>query len=246
MAHPGDEVIAAGGTFHEWIEAGFIHLTEGSPRNLDHAFQAGFECLDEYARAGQHEFEAALHSAGLRENQVRNLGYAGGSLSNHLASVTLDLTAALRETNVQMVITQPYEGAHPDYDAAAFAVQAACQLLEQEGAAVPSRIEVAGFHEQDGGIFIGQFLTPLSAESITIRLDATRQQFKRAALNCLATQSALLENAEIHSESFRVAPIYDFTSSPREGVLEYENRGLGNGRRWRRLAGEALRVLGLG
>jgi hypothetical protein len=43
-----------------------------------------------------------------------------------------------------------------------------------------------------------------------------------------------------------VAPEYDFTQPPQEGVLHYEKSGDAlNGKRWRRLAEEALRALGL-
>ena len=47
-------------------------------------------------------------------------------------------------------------------------------------------------------------------------------------------------------ESFRLAPHYDFSQPPLDGVLPYEKSGDAlNGRRWRRLAEEALRALGM-
>jgi LmbE family N-acetylglucosaminyl deacetylase len=245
-AHPGDEIIAAGGSIHEWTDACFIHITEGSPRDLDRAFQAGYECRDEYVRARQHEVGAALHCVGLSENQSRNLGYEDGEIANHLASVAMTLAAAFHESAAQIVITHPYEGVHPDYDSTAFAAQAACRLLERDGIAAPVRIEVAGIHRDGDEVIIGEFLSPAATESVTVRLDTTHQQLKRAALDCLSSQSALWENVALHSESFRIAPSYDFTNPPHPGILEYERSGLGmTGRRWRRLAAEALRILGL-
>jgi N-acetylglucosamine malate deacetylase 2 len=246
-AHPGDEIISAGGSFADWKNPQFIHITEGSPRDLDRALQAGYECRDEYARARQREALNALHRAGFDSDEgVRSLGYDDGEVCEHLAAVTLSLAAALHESEAELVITHPYEGVHPDFDSTAFAVQSACALLANDGINVPARIEAAGYYEQNGELVIGRFLTEHGTESATVRLDAARRQLKRSMLDCLVTQQEALQNAKIHSESFRIAPVYGFTKPPHEGVLEYERCGLAmTGRRWRRLAAEALRVLGL-
>jgi LmbE family N-acetylglucosaminyl deacetylase len=246
VAHPGDEIIAAGGSFKQWHGARFIHLTDGAPRDLDVALDAGYECRDEYARARGHEFLEAVHCAGLPDENITALGYEEGELSPHLAGITMSLASIFHESLAEVVITHPYEGIDPDHDATAFAVQAACALLEKDGITPPTRIEMADHHEEDEQLVIGKFLTAPPTESVTIRLDSASQQLKRAMFDQIETQQALLDGAEIHSESFRVAPDYDFTKPPMPGILGYERRdGAMNGRRWRRLAVEALRVLGL-
>ena len=245
-AHPGDEVIAMGGSIIDWKNPRFIELSNGSPSDLDRALQAGFECRDEYARARQRDFEKALHQAGFDEDRVISLGYEEGEISENLAAITMSLAGALHETRAEVIVTHAYEGVHPDLDATAFAVQCACALLENDGISAAIRIEAAGCHEIDGGLVIGKFLTEHETESATIRLDASKQRLKRAMLDCLATQQDALQNAEINWETFRIAPVYDFTKAPREGILDYErNDSRMTGRRWRRLAAEALRVLGL-
>jgi hypothetical protein len=48
------------------------------------------------------------------------------------------------------------------------------------------------------------------------------------------------------AEPLRCAPDYDFTAPPHPGPLNYERLGFGwSGVRWRELAGDALRELGL-
>jgi hypothetical protein len=62
----------------------------------------------------------------------------------------------------------------------------------------------------------------------------------------MPTRLKILRNSPLNTESFRIAPHYDFSEPPQEGVLHYEKSGDElNGRRWRRLAEEALRALGL-
>lgn len=246
VAHPADEIISAGGSFKEWAGARFVHLTDGAPRDLDIALDAGFECRDEYARARSHEFAEALHCAGLDSEQVTILGFGEGELSFHLASLTMSLASLFYESGADILVTHPYEGIDPDHDATAFAVQSAVALLERDGLSAPARIEMADHHEEDEQLVIGKFLTSAETESVTVRLEPASQQLKRAMFDQIETQQGLLDGAEIHSESFRIAPRHDFTKPPIEGILAYERRGAAiNGRRWRKLAAEALRVLGL-
>jgi N-acetylglucosamine malate deacetylase 2 len=224
----------------------FIHITEGASRDLDRALQAGYESRDEYARARRHEFNDALRCAGLDEELATSLGYDEGAICESLAAITMSLAATLHETSAEVVITHPYEGVHADFDATAFAVQSACTLLANDGIPAPVRIEAAGYCELNGELVIGKFMTEQDTELATIRLDGAKQRLKRNMLNCLITQQEMLQNVKLQSESFRVAPFYDFTKPPCEGILCYERNGLDmTGKRWRRLAAEALRVLGL-
>lgn len=246
VAHPSDEIIGAGGSFKEWPGACFIHLTDGAPRDLDVALDAGYECRDEYARARGHEFAEAIQSAGVSLDHVTNLGYEEAELSFHLASIAMSLASVLHDSGAEVVVTHPYEGIDPDHDATAFAIQAAADLLERDGIAAPARIEMADPHEEDERLVTGKFLTGAETESVIVRLEPDAVQFKRALLDQIETQQSLFEGVEIQYESFRIAPHYDFTKAPIEAILEFEKRAaIVNGRRWRKLAAEALRVLGL-
>src|SRR6185437_9724842 len=53
------------------------------------------------------------------------------------------------------VFTHAYEGGHPDHDAVAFAVHAACRLSDIP----PAIVEMPYYHRQDGRLITGEFPT---------------------------------------------------------------------------------------
>ncbi len=77
----------------------------------------------------------------------------------------------------------------------------------------------------------------------SVRKTASRKQ---RMIDCFATQRWLLEQFDLSTERFRVAPEYDFREPPHPGELHYETLGWGiAGAEWRRAASEALDRLGL-
>jgi LmbE family N-acetylglucosaminyl deacetylase len=187
-----------------------------------------------------------LQCAGLSEDQVSDLGFAAGEVSRNLATLTMSVAAVFREQQPDVVITHPYEGTHPDHDGIAFAVQTACALLETDGWKAPLRIEAAGYSDWGGAEIVGEFLAPSFTEAITVHLSRDRRRLKQCMLERMPTRLKHLRTAPLNREGFRIAPHYDFTQPPQEGVLHYEKSGDPlNGKRWRRLAGDALRALGL-
>jgi LmbE family N-acetylglucosaminyl deacetylase len=246
VAHPGDEIIAAGGSLHDIPNASFLHVTNGAPRDLATAFNEGFIDRREYAEARKREFFAALRCAGLKEEQVSELGFVAGEVSRNLATLTMSIAAVLREQQPDVVVTHGYEGTHPDHDGIAFGVQTACTLLESDGLKTPVRIEAAGYSDWGGEGIIGEFFTPSFTEGAKVHLSRERRRLKQCMVERMPTRLKILRNTPLNTESFRIAPHYDFSEPPQEGVLHYEKSGDElNGRRWRRLAEEALRALGL-
>jgi N-acetylglucosamine malate deacetylase 2 len=246
VAHPGDEIVAAGGTLNDLAEARFLHVTNGAPRDIATAIEDGFFDRQEYADARKREFQAALRCASLKEEQVSELGFAAGEVSRNLATLTMSIAAVLREQQPDAIVTHAYEGTHPDHDAIAFAVQTACTLLETDGWKAPARLEAAGFADLGGDAIVGEFVMPSFTDGMTVQLSKERRRLKQCMLERMPTRLRRLQNVPLNRESFRVAPEYDFTQPPREGVLHYEKSGDGlNSKRWRRMAEDALRALGL-
>src|SRR5215218_3511093 len=60
VAHPGDEIVAAGGALTDLPDARFLHVTNGAARDLATAMEDGFFDRQEYADARKREFFAAL------------------------------------------------------------------------------------------------------------------------------------------------------------------------------------------
>jgi LmbE family N-acetylglucosaminyl deacetylase len=234
-AHPDDEVIGAGGQLAEWRKGlTILHVTDGAPRNLADAREAGFETRAEYAQARRREMLAAVALAGVDESQCHELGIVDQEASIAMA----DIAARLREWIARMrpatILTHPYEGGHPDHDACAFAVHRACALA---GAPEEMLWEFTSYHAGPQGTVTGEFLPGGEQPPVRFELGEDARRRKRRMLDCFATQKAILEWFTICPEMFRQAPRYDFTAPPHDGELHYERFDWGmRGARWRELA----------
>lgn len=243
-AHPDDETAFAGFRLTRLAGAQFVCVTNGSPRDGRDAALNGMS-PDMYATARAHELQEVLGSCGIGPGQVRMMGYTDQEAALHLPEITRLLAAVFRERGIQAVLTHPYEGGHPDHDATAFAVHAAAALVRQQGAVPPAIVEMACYHEGREGFRAGAFL-PIGPEDTVIHLTPEEQARKRALLDRFATQRHTLPYLPVAVERFRRAPAYDILQPPHEGPLHYERQPWGmSGERFRMLAGQALRELGL-
>jgi LmbE family N-acetylglucosaminyl deacetylase len=242
VAHPDDETAGAGGILPSLRQPVIVHMTDGAPRDLAFARAAGYEDREEYARARRLELYNALELAGIRPEQTRSFDYFDQELSLHMVPAALRIAELLREFRPGWVLTQAYEGGHPDHDATAFVVHAACMLLPS-----PPRIyEFTSYHAlKEGGTELGRFLPGEDAgETITLSSEARERKIRMLA--CFATQQDMLRQFPVDAERYRAAPVYDFTQAPHPGVLLYENFNWGmSGEWWRRLAATALAELGI-
>lgn len=246
VAHPDDEVIGAGGLIPNLQGATFVHVTDGSPRDLRDATAAGFQTGEEYAEARRKELATALDLAGISMEQTRRLGYIDQEASFHLVDLAHRLAKMWFDARPEIVITHPYEGGHPDHDATAFAVHAACRLLSDR-MTPPALIEMTSYHGRDGIMVSFEFLPNDGGDVITVVLSEARRGLKRRMFEAYVTQQKVLSAFPIELERFRLAPGYDFTRPPHEGPLYYERFDWGmTGTRWRSLARQALEALQIG
>jgi LmbE family N-acetylglucosaminyl deacetylase len=167
--------------------------------------------------------------------------------------------AVIRALRPALVITHPYEGGHPDHDAAALIVHAAAARLRLRGGAAPMVVEMTSYHAGEGVLVTGELLRPqppspgsargadpAGAEGVSIALSPDDLARKRRMLACFATQRRTLAPFSSVVERFRPAPAHDFTRPPHPGLLHYERLGWRlAGARFRELAAAALRELGL-
>jgi LmbE family N-acetylglucosaminyl deacetylase len=158
VAHPDDECLGAGSRLPWLRRAALVHITDGAPRDLRDANVAGFATRQEYALERRCELKRALALAGIVPDQTLELGYADQESSLHLGELPQVLAKIFRALQPEMVLTHPYEGGHPDHDATAFGVQAACRLLAAQQFPVPVVIEMTSYHSRDGAMAVGEFL----------------------------------------------------------------------------------------
>lgn len=236
VAHPDDEVLGAGGIMPLLRNLLIVHLTDGAPRDGKDARAHGFPDPAAYAAARQEELAAAL-AAGRVQARREELG----SADQEAALSMPDLAARVRELLVRhgarWVVTHPYEGGHPDHDAASLVVRLAVGGMRQPR---PDAIEMTSYHAGPGGGWtIGGFLP--GPPATTVQLLPQDRERKRAMLACFASQAEVLAPFGTEKERFRPAPLYDYAAPPHPGPLLYEGFGWSwTGERWRALARSTL------
>jgi N-acetylglucosamine malate deacetylase 2 len=244
VAHSDDEVVGIGGQLDRLRGLRLVHVTDSAPRNLLDAHAVGFDSWKDYAAARRQELLAALRLADIKATQADQLDIPDQEASFRLIEVARALAAKFDALRPEIVLTHAYEGGHPDHDAAAFAVHAACALVERGGGQAPAIVEITGYHMATGTVVKSEFMDFPGSPVTTLALGEHERALKRRLIECFATQSRLLADFRIDVERFRPAPAYDFTRPPHAGRLFYEHFDWGvDGARWRALAGEALAAL---
>jgi LmbE family N-acetylglucosaminyl deacetylase len=243
-AHPDDETIGAGGLLGRLREPSILYVTDGSPRDLRDGRAAGYSTSEDYAAARRRELWNALGLVPVPKERTRFLDVADQEAAYQLASIAERIAALLQEFRPGVVLTHPYEGGHPDHDATAFAVHAACASI----APPPVICEFTSYHAGPGdppAMETGRFLPGQDLGEV-IPLTRAERERKDSMLQCFGSQNHVLRNFPVLEERFREAPAYDFTQAPHAGRLFYENFEWGiDGAKWRQNAEEALRKLGL-
>ena len=245
VPHPDDETIGMGAQLCRFRDSLLVQLTDGAPRDGRDAAAHGFKTISDYAFARRVELYTALEAglaAGLRTEFI---GVPDQAAVLNLVPLTKALGLRLQAEAPEAIFVQPYEGGHPDHDAASFAVHCACQLIEVDGKTPPAVIEMTAYHSNPTGLATGTFSTA-DQQITTLPLSPADRSRKRRMIDCFYSQRELLARFAIEFESFREAPAYDFTRPPHRGAIYYESLGWGiNTKTWRQHAHSALCTLGL-
>ncbi len=243
-AHPDDETIGLGGCMRLLSLVAIVHITDGAPRDMRDAAGNGFATREDYAEARRREFLECLRTGRVQAAETVSLGYPDQEAALHMKELAQELAALIGRLQVDIVLTHPYEGGHPDHDAAAFAVRAACDLLPRR--ARPHLVEFTSYHNRDGRMETGVFLPHGSAREVVVKLGPEARERKERMLACYRTQQGVLRNFTAAEERFRPAPPYDFTLPPHAGPLLYEQFATAiTPDQWLHAAGRTRRDLGL-
>ena len=241
VAHPDDEILGCGALLNSLIDVRIVHVTDGSPIGPSAARQHGFDNPAAYAAARRREAEAALRLVDVGPDRIVRLDIVDQQVSSRMADVARMLAPVLRDAEI--VLSHAFEGGHPDHDAVALSVHAACRLAPGR----PIVIEMPFYHAGPNGWVRQCFLARSGAGAETVlRLDDDQRSLKRRLVAAHVTQADVLDSFSLDAERFRRAPDYDFASRPHAGDLLYERHAWNlTGAQWVEQAAAALTELGL-
>ena len=244
VAHPDDETIGCGAQLSRFLDLTILHVTDGAPKNAVDARKLAYAGPAEYAAARRRELEAAMALAGIPPVRLVPLGWSDQEATLYLPEIAAELSRRL--AGAECVLTHAYEGGHPDHDATAFAVHAACALLRRSGPA-PTIIEMPLYRAGPEGWAVQEFVPAAERAEVTVELSPEERGRKQAMFACHLSQIQVLARFTLDEERFRQAPDYDFARVPNDGDLLYEKQDWGmTGERWLKLARAALARLGPG
>jgi N-acetylglucosamine malate deacetylase 2 len=243
VAHPDDETIGCGAVLRRLPLVRVVHVTDGAPRNMSDAVRLGLSSRESYAMVRSAELTAALALAGVPLWRHVRLGMTDQTAAFALEELVHRLEPLLCQ--VRIVVTHAFEGGHPDHDAAAFAVHAACALIAARGPC-PQIIEMPFYRASNDGWALQSFVPWGKLAETIVVLSADERELKGRMIAAHSSQRASLSPFRLDRERFRLAPAYDFRELPNGGALLYERYHWGmNGALWRELAAGAYAKFGL-
>lgn len=232
-AHPDDETIGASLLLSRFPKSSLVFLTDGAPKNTRLWPPAMRGSRQDYADLRRDEAVSALSFAGISRQAIFWLGGVDQEAVFDIKRLVGAFQKVLIETRAELVITHPYEGGHPDHDAAAVVASIATALIED-----PPVLEMTSYHAQNGQCVTGKFLDGEKSQQMSFKLSESDKERKRRMMDTYVSQQLVLENFPVDEEPLRLMPQYDFSQAPHDGQLWYEIMGWMTGAHWRELVRE--------
>lgn len=219
VAHPDDETLAAGSRFDRMDDLAIVHITDGSPRDLEDARREGFPTREGYAAHRRRELVAAMDALGASPELLCHWHPDKESVL-HAAAILDQLAEDIADA--AFVITHAYEHGHPDHDTAALCVRLARDRLVAARAPAPGLYEFPIYAMQDGKPVFGRFAPDPDAPETVLPMTADDRARRNAALAAFATQRGLLRFAGGWEERLRPMAPYDFRRPAPAGSAWYD------------------------
>ena len=220
VAHPDDEVLAAGSRMDRMRDLTVIHITDGSPRDMEDARREGLS-REDYAALRRREVAAAMDALGA-DPELLCYWHPDKESILHGPAILDQLTEDLR--GAAHVITHAYEHGHPDHDTAALCVALALDRL-REGGEAPEVYEFPIYALENGEPVFGRFSPDATAPETVLPLTDEDRARRNAALSAYGTQRGVLGFAGNWEERLRSAPAYDFRLPAPQEVAWYDRHG---------------------
>jgi len=230
VAHPDDETLFAGSLLRRLHDARLVMVTDGAPHDMADARRLGIARREDYAAVRARELDDALAALGFAGRLVR-YGVPDQGAVYALPELVERLRADL--DGVELVVTHPYEGGHPDHDAVACAVARAVAGMAKP----PAVVEFACYARFAGERVWARFVADDACPERVRALDAEDRDRIEAALAAHASQAAVFGPWRPEAERWRAAPRHDFARPPRAEACLYDAFGWTlTSERWREAA----------
>jgi LmbE family N-acetylglucosaminyl deacetylase len=246
VAHPDDETIGASACMSRLRNCTVVFLTDGAPRDPALRSPRATGSRARYARMRHDEAITALALAGVTPDRILFLGGVDQEAIHETVVLAERFASLLPQIQPDIIITQAYEGGHPDHDAAALVATVSIRILARQGTTAPEVLEMTSYHLRDGQCMTGEFLPRdrgqgSGKEELTLQLSPEERDRKEKMLSAYVSQQVVLAGFSLGPERLRSAPVYDFTNPPCPGKLWYETQGWPmTGERWREIAASVL------
>jgi LmbE family N-acetylglucosaminyl deacetylase len=222
VAHPDDEVLAAGSRMDRMDDLTVIHTTDGAPRDLRDARREGLASWQDYAALRRREVAAAMDALGAKA-RLACYGHPDQESILHAPAILDRLTADL--AGARAVITHAYEHGHPDHDTAALCVRLAVDRLRADGGEAPDVYEFPIYSLVEGRRVFGRFHPDPSAPETVLPMTDEERARRNAALAAYGSQRGVLGFAGHWEERLRPAPRTDFRRPAPQEVAWYDGTG---------------------
>lgn len=199
VAHPDDEVLGLSSLLPRLGNGLLVHATDAAtPGDGDPTQLTALRFA---------ELNEALRRLGAEQMQRVRLDLPDGKLVDHAAKAIARVTALL--AGVDLAITHAFEGGHPDHDACALILEAACRKLEDKGVPPPARLEFPLYRLEDGAIRLAAF-PPGEPHGSAVTLTQEQQARKRMALGAFTSQRHVVDHFPLTQEHLRSTPSRDY------------------------------------
>jgi LmbE family N-acetylglucosaminyl deacetylase len=137
VGHPDDEAIGCGAAMRRLNGSrlngiSVIQTTNGAPTRAKFWRKKGFSDAEAYRLTRRAELHRALLVANILPGRLTIYGLNDQETTFGLVPLSQWLKAWMHDHAIEVVMTQAYEGGHPDHEATTFAVHAAVKLVQRE------------------------------------------------------------------------------------------------------------------
>ena len=189
--YPDDETIGASVPLVSLSDSWVLFLTDGAPKNPALRSSHREISREAYAQMRSIECRNALACAGVSTDRTVSFNCVDQEAIYNISELVDRLVSLLKELRPKVIVTHPYEGGHPDHDAAALISSIALDVSSGKAGRLqnaPLLVEMSSYHAVNQRLRVGEFLYDSSPVRV-LELTEEESERKRSMLPSYAIPS---------------------------------------------------------